>query len=152
MIRISSFLSAALAFLALSIAPTPASAALEGVRDCGDVASHSWAHVLEGSPTDLIYLGHDWFVFAVVGLKPSCEFARKWAKIGVREAVGPIDKIYDHPLKRKNRPPGWICYVESSPSVVQTTGGLLSCLRFKKGKLIGSFSAGPDFSKQEGPV
>jgi len=57
--------------------PNPASAALEGVRDCGDDTSKAWVHVLEGSPNDLVYLGNDWFVFAGVGMKPRCNFARK---------------------------------------------------------------------------
>lgn len=154
MIRISSFLPAVLAFLVLSIAPTPASAFIEDDRDCGDVTSRAWAHVLEGSPDDLVYRGNDWFVFAGVGLKPSCKFARKWAKIGVREAVRPIGVLYNHPLKRKHTPRGWSCFVSQvsgSHSVVKTTGGNLDCFLIRKGKLIGFFSAGPYLAKGEGP-
>lgn len=66
----------------------------------------------------------------------------------MREAVRPLGVLFDHPLKGRQRPAGWSCFVESSPSVVKTTAGILDCLLFKRDKIIGSFSAGPDFTKQ----
>ncbi len=137
--------------MASAVIPSSAGADLEGVRDCGDVQSKSWQHFIETAEGSDEYRGDFWFVLAGEGVQPSCKFARKWSKRGVREAVGSATKEYRHRTSRKNTPPGWKCWVSSAPEPVVSTGGILECLRYNGKKLIGSFSAGPDYDLQKGP-
>lgn len=125
--------------LALMLPPV-ASAELEGIRDCGDVRSASWNY-FDGSR----WQEHNfWVVFAGKGIGPSCNFAKKWARKGVRKAVAPANREYRRRLRGKAAPSGWKCWVESAPEPVVSTGGLLQCLRYRGRKLTGSFSATPD--------
>ena len=125
----------------------------EGIRDCGNVASESWVHYIRSSDDTLEYKGNQWVVYGGKGLGPSCGFAKKWAKRGVHQASEPATRTYRKVWR--HAPSGWRCITTNAPEPVESTGGILQCLRYAgKGsskRLIGSFSAAPDFNTQTGP-
>lgn len=122
----------------------PVSAAQEGVRDCGDVKSRVWLHSLGPSPDDL-YFGDQWFVYGGIGVQPRCSFAKKWAQAVIPKGhdAGTVFNI-----RIKNGPPGWKCTFRNFDLVVDTTGGMLACTKYKNRKVVGSFTSGPDFNTQ----
>lgn len=125
----------------------------EGIRDCGNVTSEPWVHYIRGVDDILEYKGNQWAVFGGKGLGPSCRFAKKWAKRGVHQASEPANRTYRKVWRRA--PSGWRCITTNATAPVESSGGILQCLRYAgKGggkRLIGSFSAGPDFNTQTGP-
>ena len=125
-----------------------AQAAQEGVRDCGDVTSVSWTQYVKTADDNDEYKGNQWVVYGGVGLQPPCAFARKWTKVGVREAT--LDaKTFKRRIK--HHPPGWKCWVQNHPAVLQISHGMLQCLRYRGKKLIGSFTSTPDLGTKKGP-
>lgn len=126
----------------------------EGVRDCGNVTSETWVHYIATATGDLLeYKGDQWAVFGGDGLGPSCRFAKKWAQRGVHKASEPATRTYRKVWQ--GAPSGWRCVTSNAPAPVMSTGGMLQCLRYAgKGdrkRLIGSFTAAPDYNTQSGP-